>query len=105
MAGIAPRILPMLCQPLTNGTRHRSSLVVDIGIDTRRRRRDWQAEDVVEQVFSSQHGRGALGIRRGRKQCSLREQSTTLLRIRKSYSTESAAVDARNAILPRHTLI
>src|SRR5262249_18537494 len=85
MATVASWTRAMLGQSLTDRLRSRARLVVgEIRIDSWRRRRHGQAEDVVQEKFASKNGRSTIRIRRGRQQCALREQTASLLLIGES---------------------
>jgi hypothetical protein len=93
VAAVARGVLAMLVQPLANRFRRRTGLVVDVGIDSGRRRRNRDPEDVVQQPLATQDRRRAVGIRGRGQQRAFREQAAPLIVIRDGDLPEPAPVN------------
>src|SRR6185369_15422934 len=106
MAAVARRVYAMGCQALADRGRRGAGLgVLEVGVDSRRRRRDRQSEDVIEKPLPAQDRRRTVGVRRGSEQRALRQQSATLVVVRKRHTTEAAAGDSLNSVVLREALV
>ena len=105
MAAGARGLRAMRRHPLAH-RQHRARVAVVLELrHVRRRRRRRRAEQVLENPLAAHDRRRAVGIRRHRQDAALAEQPAARAVRPKRHAPEVAALDVRDAVVPREPLV